>query len=160
MLEINDQFILTSNSSKNTIVNYLSKSKYFVYPLINLDNNFIHYDTFAYVVLEALLHGVIVIAPKIAVYEELYGDSICYIDTDDIISKEDLTVWKNYHKEYYSFKSVPNFGYPCVNRYVDKINLLESNPSLRNEYIEKGLKLKDKFSNINITNQFSLFLNK
>jgi glycosyltransferase involved in cell wall biosynthesis len=86
--------IMAENSAKHTIFNYLKKSKYFVYPLINLDNGVIHYDTFAYVVLEALLMGVVVIAPKIGVYEELYGDAVCYIQTDDIIPKEDLLNWK------------------------------------------------------------------
>jgi hypothetical protein len=142
--------IIAENSAKHTIFNYLKKSKYFVYPLINLDNGVIHYDTFAYVVLEALLMGVVVIAPKIGVYEELYGDAVCYIETDDIIPKEDLLNWK---------KRNHNFGYPLLQRYVEKIKLLDSDANLRNSYIKKGLLLKDKFSNTTIANVLLSYLN-
>ena len=90
------------NSSKYNILRNVSKSKYFIYPLINLDNNRIHYDTFGYVVLEALLMGTIVIAPKIKVYEELFGDAVCYIETDDLVPQEDLLYWiKNTPEAYY-----------------------------------------------------------
>lgn len=137
----NRQIIKTDNSSKQNTWDYLRKARYFVYPLINLDNNCIHYDTFCYSILEALLHGVIVITPKIGLYEELYGDSICYVETDDIIPKHDLLYWK---------KINPNFGYPIMERYIDKIKLLEKDAVLRNSYIQKGILLKNKFSNYEI----------
>lgn len=127
-----------NNSSKSEVFRHLVKSKYFVYPLINLDNNCIHYDTFGYVVLEALLHGVIVIAPKIKVYEELYGDAICYIETGGIIPEDDLSYWKKHNH---------NFGYPLLDKYVQKVLELENDYNLRMSYIEKGLKLKEKFCN-------------
>lgn len=142
--------IIAENSAKYTILNYLKKSKYFVYPLINLDNGMIHYDTFAYVVLEALLMGVVVIAPKIGVYEELYGDAVCYIETDDIIPTDDLLKWK---------KRNHKFGYPLVQRYVEKIKLLDADDNLRNSYIKKGLLLRDKFSNTNIAGVLLSYLN-
>jgi len=144
-----NKITLTNNSAKYTILKSVSESKYFVYPLINLDNNMIHYDTFGYVVLEALLLGCIVIAPKIKVYEELYGDAICYIETDDIIPTEDLHYWK---------KKNPNFGFPILNRYVEKIKLLDENDELRKSYIEKGLLLKEKFSNKKISNELVCYL--
>jgi glycosyltransferase involved in cell wall biosynthesis len=139
---LNNKIIFSENNSKNTILNCVNKSKYFVYPLINLDNNCIHYDTFGYVVLEALLTGTIVIAPKIGVFEELYGDAVCYIDTDDIIPQEYLLNWKNHNS---------NFGYPLLDRYVEKIKLLDENDELRTSYIEKGFALRDKFENTNIS---------
>lgn len=141
--------IMTSGSSKCEILKYVNKSKYFVYPLINLANNCIHCDTFGYVVLEALLCGTIVIAPRIGVYEELYGDAVCYIDTDDIIPNDYLHNWK---------RNNSNFGYPIIDRYVEKIKLLDSDEELRNSYIRKGLLLKEKFSNTNICNQLLPFL--
>lgn len=155
MNQNNDSVVIVENSAKYTIFDYLKKSKYFVYPLINLDTNLVHYDTFGYVVLEALLMGVIVIAPKIGVYEELYGDAVCYIETDDIIPKEDLLNWHNTH---YKFNS--NFGYPVMDRYVEKIKLLENDENLRNSYIEKGMALKEKFSHINIGKQLIDFLSQ
>ena len=141
LINQNEQIVLTEDSSKNTIYKYYQKSKYFVYPLINLDNDRIHYDTFGYVVLESLLHGVVVIAPRMAIYEELFGDAVCYIDTDGIIPKDDLIHWHKWNS---------NFGLPLLDRYVDKINLLESNVELYNSYVQKGLLLRDKYSNIKI----------
>lgn len=141
----NNNIVVVNDSSKYNILRCVLKSKYFIYPLINLNTNNIHYDTFAYVVLESLLNGTIVIAPKIKVFEELYGDAVCYIDTDDIIPIEDLLYWR---------KENSNFGYPILNRYVEKIKLLDENEDLRNEYINKGLLLTNKFCNIKISNIF------
>ena len=143
LLNINNNIIITPDTSKNTIFEYCAKSKYFLYPLINLETNNIHCDTFAYVVLEALLHGVVVIAPKLELFVELYGDAVCYVDSESILKEEDL--------KYTNFiMNNKNFGYPLLNKYVEKINLLESNNELYNSYVAKGLLLKDKFSNINI----------
>lgn len=133
------------NSSKSEVFRHLVKSKYFVYPLINLDNNCIHYDTFGYVILEALLHGVIVIAPKIKVYEELYGDAICYLDTDGIIPQDELLYWKKYNYNH-------NFGYPLLDKYVQKIIELENDSHLSMSFIEKGLNLKYTYCNKLISN--------
>lgn len=138
LTQSNDVLIQTDGCSKNVIYQHLVKSKYFVYPLIDMETNQIHYDTFGYVVLEALLHGVIVIAPKIAVYEELFGDAVCYVDTEGIIPEDDLLFWK---------KQNANFGTPLVHKYLEKIEMLENNPQKRNEYIEKGLSIGEKFSN-------------
>ncbi len=132
-----DNIIKGKNSSKYHIYHILSNSRYFVYPLINFDNFRVHYDTFGYVILEALLHGVIVICPKMKIYEELFGDAICYIDTNGILSEEDLEERRQY--------PVPMFGYPLIEKYKEKIDLLENDKELRRNYIEKGLKLKDKF---------------
>ncbi len=128
--------IVPENSSKYTTLDHVKRSKYFVYPLINVDNHCIHYDTFAYVVLEALLLGTIVITPRIGVFEELYGDAICYIDTSDIIPEDDLLRWKKHN---------PNFGYPTVQRYVDMIHRLDQDETLRNDFIQKGIALTSRF---------------
>lgn len=144
-----NKIIISDNSSKYSTYKIISESKYFVYPLINLDTNEIHYDTFGYVVLEALLLGCVVIAPKIKTYEELFGDAICYVETDDIIPNEDLLYWR---------KKNPDFGLPILNRYVEKIKLLDQNEELRKSYIEKGLALKEKFSNIKIASEFISYL--
>jgi hypothetical protein len=39
-----------------------------------------------------------------------------------------------------------------VDRYVEKLRLLESNKELYNSYVQKGLLLKDKFDNKKIVN--------
>ena len=143
LFNINNNIIITPDTSKNTIFEYCAKSKYFLYPLINLETNNIHCDTFAYVVLEALLHGVVVIAPKLELFSELYGDAICYVDSESILKEDEL--------KYTDFNmNNKNFGYPLLNKYIEKLNLLESNNELYNSYVVKGQLLKEKFSNINI----------
>jgi len=107
-------------------------------------NHYVHYDTFGYVVLEALCHGVVVLAPKMAVYEELFGDAICYVDTDGIIEPEYLQEWRKHNGQ---------FGDALIPRYIAKIRELESNPELRQTYIKRGLQLRCRYSHQNIANQ-------
>jgi FkbM family methyltransferase len=152
LFETKEQIVQIEGSSKKHVFSCLPKCKYFLYPLINLENDMIHYDTFGYVVLEALLHGVVVVAPKIAIYEELYGDAIYYIETNDIIPQDDLKYWR---------KSNHNFGYPLLQRYVDAVLLLEKDEELREQYIHRGLSLKKKFSNKTISQKlFNILQNK
>ena len=133
----NKQILGLGTSSRDAIFNCLAESKYFVYPLM-LPNGFVHVDTFGHVVLEALLCGVIVIAPPMDIFKELYGDAICYLDVKGIIDDECL----RYHKV---LQSIPQFGDPLLPLYVEKIYQLESSPELRMQYIEKGLKMRQKF---------------
>jgi glycosyltransferase involved in cell wall biosynthesis len=137
-IKLSERIVSLENTSKYNVFQYISRSRYFIYPLINLENSRIHYDTFGYCVLEALLHGTVVIAPKMRIFEELYGDAICYLDTLDIIPPEWLL---------YSNQPNPNFGFPLVDRYVEKVRFLDENPDVRNMYIQRGLKLKNKFCN-------------
>lgn len=143
------QVLKTRDTSKFSIYEGLLYSKYFVYPLINMNTNEIHYDTFGYVVLEALLHGVVVIAPRMEVFEELYGDAICYVESDGIIDPENLVHWK---------KNDPNFGYPIIHNYAKQIMMLEDNRSIYEEYVNRGLRLKDKFCNKQIAAQLLGYL--
>jgi glycosyltransferase involved in cell wall biosynthesis len=140
----------TGDTSKLAVFKCLAQSKYFVYPLVNLEKGSIHYDTFAYVILEALLHGVVVITVRNPVFEELFGDAICYINVDDIMSLDCFKTWSQtilLHIEYPVFLSV------YVERFVEKVKLLESDTCLRNEYIKKGLALRDRYSSKTITTE-------
>jgi len=143
--------IITENSSKNTILNYCAKSKYFIYSIVNLDTNNVHYDCAPYVILEALLSGVVVIAPRMKLFEELYGDAICYIDTTELISEKDL-LFPGLDDKDCPLTIIPNFGRILIDKYVEKLNLLESNIDLYNSYVKKGILLKDKYDNIKIAN--------
>jgi FkbM family methyltransferase len=143
------QITYSPSSSKQTVYHSLSMAKYFVYPLMNVsDNNYtnhyVHYDTFGYVILEALFHGVVVLAPKMAVYEELFGDAVCYVDSEGIIEPEYLQEWRKHNG---------NFGAPLIPQYIAKIRELESNPELRKTYIQRGLQLRCRYSHQNIANQ-------
>lgn len=148
----NHQIEFTENSSKLKVYHALSRSKYFVYSLVNYekihphyDKGSIHYDTFGYVVIEAFLHGVIVIAPKMEVFEQIFGDAICYIDTEDIIPKHFMSKWKQRNE---------NFGKPILNRYVDKIQFLEDHPEVRQQYIEKGLEVGKQFCHKKVAKRY------
>ena len=143
-----NQTIKVGNTSKNNVYSVLSKSKYFVYPLFNTENQMIHCDTFGYVVLEALLHGVVVIAPPMEVFKELYGDAICYIDCD--IPSHYLT---------YGYQKYEPFGYPLIPEYVKKIEWLENNPAEYQQYVNKGFDLKQRFSKETIGSKVNEYIN-
>lgn len=147
------------NSSKQELFKWNRRSKYFIYPCFNSEHNYIHYDTFAYVVLEALLCGTIVIAPKMRVFEELYGDAIYYINTDGIINQPDLenSHWWDSKTNMIWDKVFSNISNVLVDKYVEAVKHLENDPNLRDTYIQRGFSLKDKFSNTLIANSFLNF---
>lgn len=151
-LENNDQVFYTTNTSKKTILSVLARSRYFVYPVFNIDNNVVHYDCGPYVILEALLEGCIVIAPRMALFEELYGDAIFYVNSDGIIPKKYL------EKSDY-FAKHDEFGYPMMEKYKTAIQTLESSEILRNIYITKGLSIKERYCNQITTNKFIDIIN-
>lgn len=138
----------TANSSKMEVYRALADSKYFVYSLVNYENinphydkGSIHYDTFGYVVIEALLHGVVVVAPKMEVFVQLFGDAICYVEMDDVVEPHYFTEWR---------KNNETFGRPVLDRYVAIIRTLETNPEMRAEYVRRGKALALKFCNHNV----------
>jgi FkbM family methyltransferase len=143
------QIIHSHSSSKQAVYQALSNAKYFVYPLMNMSDNvytnhYVHYDTFGYVILEALCHGVVVLAPKMAVYKELFGDAICYVDSDGLIEPDYFQEWRKHNR---------NFGAPLIPQYISKIRELESNPELRQIYIQRGLQYRCHYAHQNIANQ-------
>jgi len=75
---------------KKTIMEGLSKSSYFVYPLV-LPDNTLHKDTFACCVAEALAMGVIVITWRVAALPEVYeGSPVQFLDPPDEIKERVL----------------------------------------------------------------------
>ena len=145
----------TTDSSKTGVFKCLAKSKYFVYPLINLEKSCMHYDCGPYVILEALLHGVIVITIRNPLFEELYGDAVCYIDIDDVISLDCFKTWSpSIHIKVEFSKFLETY----TQRFIDKVKLLENNIDLQNTYIRKGLALREKYSNKMIVDNFMSYL--
>lgn len=152
-------FLHPKNSSKQEILSWNRRSKYFIYPVFNSIKKYIHYDTFAYVVLEALLCGTIVIAPRMRVFEELYGDAIYYINNEGIINNNDLC-WSHWFEPSTNViwdKVFPDITNSFVNKYVEAVQHLESDPELRKTYIQRGFLLKDKFSNHSLAKSFLNF---
>ena len=81
MPTVSDNKIITlCSADKKTVVDVLSKTGYFVYPLV-LPNGSVHKDTFACCVAEAIALGVIVLTWPIAALPELYpeGNGIVYL---------------------------------------------------------------------------------
>jgi glycosyltransferase involved in cell wall biosynthesis len=150
------------NTSKQELFSWNRRSKYFIYPCFNSENRYIHYDTFAYVVLEALLCGTIVIAPRMRVFEELYGDAIYYINTTGILDQTDLIYshWWDPKNNMIWDKKFPNITNSFINRYEEAIKHLESDIELRNTYIQRGFSLKNKFSNHLMANSFLNFFSR
>lgn len=71
---------------KSTLFSYLSKSEYFIYPLVAPQGNstgnppnYVHKDTFGCVIAEALANEVIVITYPVGAVKEIWGDHIIYI---------------------------------------------------------------------------------
>lgn len=145
----------TTDSSKVEMFKCLAKSKYFVYPLINLEKGSMHYDCAPYVILEALLHGVIVITVRNSVFEELYGDAVCYIESNDLFSIDCFKTWSNQIQIKLDFKDFIK-GY--TERFIDKVIELEGDIDLQNKYIQRGLALKERYSNTTIAKQFISYI--
>jgi glycosyltransferase involved in cell wall biosynthesis len=152
----NVKIIHPKTTSKQEILDWNRKSKYFIYPVVDTSSFRVHYDTFAYVVLEALLCGTIVIAPRMRVFEELYGDAIYYIDTSDIVDDNHL-IWSHWFDPKSCMiwdKVIENMGFPLVERYVKAVQHLESDAELRKTYINRGFSLKEKFLNTKMADRF------
>lgn len=133
-LQNSSQCSRLENTCRPTIYNTLAKSKYFLYSTFMLQRGIFHYDTFAYVVYEALIHGVIVITVPMDLFIELYGDAVYYIPFDrKYLNQDDYTP----HPELHTYIS---------NEFIKAIQILEESPSLQQAYIAKGRLLLNKFS--------------
>lgn len=62
--------------SKRNISELLGRSDYFPYLLADTNTNFVHHDTYATVVLEALARGVIVVTWDVACFKNVFGDNV------------------------------------------------------------------------------------
>jgi len=114
----------------------LAKCKYFLYSTFNQEKGVFHYDTFAYVVYEALAHGVIVITVEMDVYRELYGDALYYIPLEKnryFSRQEDMTPH-------------PEVGSMIVQQFIHAVTQFESSPELQREYRQRGQALLHKYS--------------
>jgi FkbM family methyltransferase len=136
--ETNPQIKAVRNTSRNSVYDVLNTSKYFIYPLIHLETNRIHYDTFAYCVLEALLHGVVVIAPPVKIFKELYGDAICYIDKCEKFIDP-------YNLSHFGVTD-STFGEECIPLYLEQIRKLETDGEYYRTFVERGRALKNTYS--------------
>jgi FkbM family methyltransferase len=112
----------------------LSKSEYFIYPLVlpARASYSLHKDTFACCVAEALAHGVIVITYPTGALYELYKDCVVFIPLPTNVRLEDMQ---------------SHSGYNCPSLYSDEailniyniINELEQNPSRKQMIRDKSI---------------------
>jgi hypothetical protein len=138
--------IVAIHGGRNAVMKALEESKYFIYPLVAPNNN-VHYDTFGYVVLEALLNGLIVILPHMSCFEELFGDAIAYVEVSDLLTNEEKYRWKRHLPQLNSET--------MLKRYIAKVEELEASESLRLLYVERAMQLRDRFDNVRIGREFS-----
>lgn len=121
------------NTSRSNIYQVLYASKYFIYPCYDNQESMFTY----YAVLEALLHGVIVIVPRqlASQYMDLFGDAIVYIESTESESENDV-----------------------ISRYHEKIQQFEENAELYVHQIAKGIALRERFSNVRIATRLEALL--
>lgn len=65
---------------KSNLSRELLRSTYFIYGLADPLRLSTHFDTFSYAVLECLLHGVLVLAPRLGALPDLYDGLVTFID--------------------------------------------------------------------------------
>lgn len=131
----------------------LTRSKYFVYPLVS-PGLIAHRDMCPYVIIEALAHGVVVIAPPTAVFLELFEDALYYIKVDDVLHPGQLTY--EYRWNMPGLRELDaNYGHPqLLQRYADAVHELETNYGLYKKYVDRGMEIVQRFDSANIAKLF------
>ena len=142
---------------KYILKSYLDKTEYFVYPLISHRSDAIHKDTFACVVAEALATKNIVITFGIGALPEIYKDHIIYIELPNDIDLNDIyTTTPNIKNE----TKNKIYNEDIIKKFVDKINYLENNPSIKEDIKQRGYDFAMKSFNIdNIGKKWLKYLN-
>ena len=127
------------SADKQTLFSILATTEYFVYPLA-LPNGWVHKDTFACCVAEALALGVIVLTWDVAALTELYGEVVQMIPFPKHARVADLKA--------YAFTNDMSLGSEeAVDAILETIRKLDGDPDLKREIREKGrLYARSKFS--------------
>ena len=114
---------------KKTLFTHLAESEYFIYPLYTPYKD-VHKDTFACTVAEALALGVIVVTYPLGALPEIYKDYCVWLDAPPGADLDLMQVEKLSKDEENLFNYTENI--------VDKINYLENNPEIKEQYKNKG----------------------
>jgi glycosyltransferase involved in cell wall biosynthesis len=151
--------IFLNSLDKTQLFSYLSKSEYFVYPLVASQNsqgnpaNYVHKDTFGCVIAEALAHEVIVITFPIGAVKEIWGDYILYIPFPPDANITSLNSFET------SFD--PTLGSEVAqNNIIQIIQFFETKPELKELIKKRGREfVLSKLKPVNITKQWVSIIN-
>jgi len=125
-----DEFFRNHNGvDKRTLFKHLAESEYFIYPLYTPYQD-VHKDTFSCVVAEALALGVIVVTYPLGALPENFNDYCVWLDPPegaDFAQMQTEPLSKDLEGKF-----------TCTDNIVAKINYLEANPQLKEEYRTKA----------------------
>lgn len=114
---------------KKTLFTHLAESEYFIYPLYTPYKD-VHKDTFACTVAEAIALGAIVITYPLGALPENFHDYCVWLDAPPGADLESMQLESLSKDEDGIFKYTDNI--------VEKINYLENNPDIKQQYQNKG----------------------
>ena len=114
---------------KKRLFTELAESEYFIYPLYTPYKD-VHKDTFACTVAEALALGVIVLTYPLGALPENFNDYCVWLDSPPGADFEAMQLESLSKDENGIFKYTDNI--------VDKINFLENNPEVKQQYQNIG----------------------
>jgi hypothetical protein len=123
---------------KKSLFNVIASSEYFVYPQIT-HGKLVYKDTFSVSIAEAIGLGVIVLTYPLGAVSEYFGDYCQFLEYPPNINIEKLNTER--------LSDEPGLDY--TKNIVEKINWLESNPQIKEEIREKGIKYISETFNIN-----------
>ena len=125
---------LHGSLEKADLIRLLTSVDYFVYPLSLPPSSgrpgFVHHDTYACVVHEAMACGVIVITWDVACLRELYGDAIVTIETPPFDNYDPHAPVGNYNHAMHSDHAVESL--------CEAVRRLEADPAAKERLREKA----------------------
>lgn len=118
-----------SGVDKKTLFTHLAESEYFIYPLYTPYQD-VHKDTFSCVVAEALALGVIVVTYPLGALPENFNDYCAWLDAPEGVDFAEMQTQQ--------LSKDLDGKFMCTDNIVAKINHLEANPQLKEEYRTKA----------------------
>jgi len=135
--------VLVTHFSKEALLRELLGSSFFVYGLASV-RGIVHYDTFANAVAEALVAGVLVLAPPIAALPSVFGEAVMWVTPPGGIPAKAQSAYKPLH--------VPQlYDDTMIDRYVDAIEHLRANSTRRAQMQRYAQRLVRRYSAERVT---------
>lgn len=135
---IDDFFHNHSSCDRKTVFRHLAESEYFIYPLYTI-HKILRKDTFALTVAEAIAFDTIVLTYPLGGLPENYKDYCVWLDAPPGANLDELQRADMARDEDGLFTYTQNI--------VDKINYLEANPEIKEQYKNQGKKyIMDSFN--------------
>jgi glycosyltransferase involved in cell wall biosynthesis len=137
----NDNIEFLNSIDKSLLFNILSKTEYFIYPLVapnNITNgnppNLVHKDTFGCVIAEALAHNVIVLTYPVGAVKEIYGDHLIYLPFPSNANINSLNSFEMTFDETLNSEE-------AITTIIKMVEFLEARPELKEIVKKRGREL-------------------